>query len=59
MKLQDFHWLLLISKQSIRYSEQAERWNNLVAQFRAQNKGPEKVEDHLGQSLSLHSVYQD
>jgi hypothetical protein len=59
MSLKDFHWLLFISKNQIRYAEQATTWNKLLVEFRTKNKGLRKVPDHLGQPVSADSCFQD
>ena len=59
-ELENLHWLLLIAKKDLPYSEQRQKWNELQADFRILNKGLRKVTDCLGQPLSLtEGVYQD
>lgn len=59
-QLENMHWLLLVSKETLRYASQRKKWNELVNQFRKANKGLNKVPDHIGHLLSLtDGVYQD
>lgn len=59
-QLEDTQWLLMVSKQHLSYSEQKKKWNDLANAFRSQNKGLNKITDHLGALLSLtEGVYQD
>jgi hypothetical protein len=59
-QLQDFQWLLIVSKGQLNYREQRERWNDLQAEFRKKNKGLNKIKDMTGEPLDLYSgVYTD
>jgi hypothetical protein len=58
--LEEFQWLLQVSKPNLRYREQCAKWNRLQMKFRSVNEGLNKVPDHTGEPLSLYEgIYQD
>lgn len=60
ISLNDFYWLLLQSKDNLRYKEQREHWNALLYDFKISNLVASTPIQHELKPLSLSDgIYQD
>lgn len=57
ISLSDLHWLLLLASNSVRYSEQSKKWNEIAASYNNQTNAA--INPPIKLLPDLHSVYQD